>query len=555
MSIKIAAGVDEFAKLREGNYYYVDKTFLIEEILSQQFEAELITRPRRFGKSLTISMQEDFFDITRDSKARFEGLRISENRDLCEEWMNQWPVLSLSLKRVEGLNYQKAFGMLRVLIADLCKRYAFLEDSERVDEADKKLFLEMKFQEADEENLKSFLSLLTRMLTNHYGKPVILLIDEYDVPLAKAHEKGYYAEMLDTIRAILGVALKTNPYLKFAVITGCLKISKESIFTGINNLVVNTITTERFDESIGFTEPEVEMLLAAAGFADHAKEVQDWYDGYRFGDVDVYCPWDVLNHVAALMENPKAKPRGYWLNTSSNDVIYKLFENETFDVNGKFETLLAGGCICETITEDLTCDSLEASEMHLWSLLYMTGYLTRSGADYQGQEMFLKIPNEEIKEIFRKTVVEWFQKNVQTVDRSEIFASLWNGDAETAEQGISDLLFESISYYDYRESYYHAFAAGLFAGAGYIVESNYEYGDGRPDVVIKEKKKRRAMIFEIKYAGRDETLTHACEAALEQIRDRKYEKALIDKGYHTVISYGIAFQGKNCEIALCENQY
>jgi len=561
MGIKIPLGIESFGEIRDGDYYYVDKTAFIREILSPKFEVNLITRPRRFGKSLMMSMLEDFFDISRDSRAHFDGLVISKEKELCEKWMNQWPVVLLSLKDVEGLTYNNAFGMLRVLISELCKKYAFLYDSDRVDPADRQLFEALRYQKPDDDNLKSSLLLLTRMMAAHYGKPTILLIDEYDVPLAKAHNNGYYREMLDVIRAFLGRALKTNPYLKFGVVTGCLKISKESIFTGINNFVANTITVERFDESIGFTEAEVQELLLAAGFPDHGEEVRTWYDGYRFGKVDVYCPWDVLNHVAALMVNPAARPRMYWTDSSSNDVLYRLFENEEFDVNEKFEKLLAGESIRETITENLTYDSLEASEESLWSLLFMTGYLTlaKDGAieditasiasnEYADREMVvpLRIPNEEIKYIFQKSVRDWFKKRIRTVDRSEIFKAFWDGDADTAQSGISDLLFESISYHDYRESYYHAFVAGLFAGAGYIVRSNYEYGDGRPDVVILERRNRRALLLEVKHANADETLEHACGEALNQIRDKRYAEAL--DGYRTVLSYGIAFKGKECMV-------
>lgn len=563
MNMKIPVGIESFVKMREGDYYYIDKTAFIKELLSQQFEANLVTRPRRFGKTLTMSMLEDFFDIGCDSKAHFEGLAISKETALCEEWQNKWPVVFLTLKSVEGLNFQRAYGRLKVLIANVCKKYAFLAESEKVNPADKDLFLKLTYQTANEENITDSLLLLSRMMAAHYGKPAILLIDEYDVPLAKAHENDYYTEMLDILRAMLGAVLKTNPYLKLGVVTGCLKISKESIFTGINNLVANTITVNRFDEGIGFTEPEVIALLSAAGFSDHADEVRTWYDGYRFGNVDVYCPWDVLNHVAALLIDSEAEPRSYWEDTSSNDILYKLFENETFDVNSKFETLLAGGSIHEIITEDLTYDSLEASEESLWSLLFMTGYLTLSkeeeienlpgmetanGYELTEKSVALRIPNEEIKGIFKDSVVKWFKKSVQTVDRSEMFKALWCGDTETAENAISDLLFSAISYNDYKESFYHAFVAGLFAGAGYVVESNREYGNGRPDVVIKEKCRRRVMVFEAKHADENETLPHAVKEAVNQIHDKMYAEPFIKEGYRTVIAYGIAFRGKACKI-------
>lgn len=564
MNIKLPIGIENFAKLRDRGFYYVDKTAFIRELLEQEFEAYLITRPRRFGKSLTMSMLEDFFDISRDSRVHFEGLEISKETSLCNEWMNQWPVIAVSLKNVEGNDFDTAYGRLEVMMSTICKKYAFLEKSTTVDEDDRRLFKCLKAQEAEKKNITDGIALLTRMMAAHYGKQVILLVDEYDVPLSKAYDNGYYNEMLDVLRAILGAALKTNPFLKTGILTGCLRISRESIFTGINNLAVNTITMDRFDECIGFTESEVQDLLAAAGLLDHAEEVRSWYDGYRFGSVDVYCPWDVLNHTAALMENPKARPENYWADTSHNEVIYKLFQNEQFDMNHKFEVLLAGGTIREAVTENLTYDSLEASEKSLWSLLFMTGYLTMARtsekdgpwsetyqSDYFSADKMvnLRIPNEEIRIIFQKSVVSWFQKEIQTADRTNLFHALWNGDCKAAEQEISDLLFETISYHDYKESYYHAFVAGLFVGAGYAVASNYEYGDGRPDVVIKERKKRRALLFEVKHAGREETLDHACREALDQIRKKRYAEAL--EGYQSVLSYGIAFKGKTCRIELC----
>ena len=564
MGIAFPVGIESFSEIREGNFYYVDKTEFINELLSNQFKVNLITRPRRFGKTLTMSMLEDFFDISRDSKKYFSGLMITENAALCDEWMNRYPVISLSLKSVEGLNFEEAIGMLHILIADLCKSNAFLEHSEKVNAADRELFIKLEYQNASLANLKSALKLLTRMLSAHYGKQTILLIDEYDVPLAKANEEGYYKEMLDVIRSMLGAALKTNEFLKFAVITGCLRISKESIFTGINNVVANTITTERFDECIGFTEADVQKILTDASFTDHAEEAKIWYDGYRFGTVDVYCPWDVLNYVAALQVNADTPPENYWAATSHNGAIYKLFENEQFNVNEKFEALMSGESIREIITEDLTYDTLEASEENLWSLLYMTGYLTQAkedkikdlpkraismgGGQYEIHEKIvdLRIPNEEVKSIFKTAIIDWFKKTVQTVDRTEIFHALWDRNVQKAAADISNLLFSSISYHDYQESYYHAFVAGLFAGAGYIVQSNYEYGDGRPDVVIKEKRKRRVMLFEVKHAGKEQTLEQACDNAVEQIEKKRY--AEVFDGYQTIISYGIAFKGKNCMI-------
>lgn len=556
MGIRFPLGMDSFKKVREEKLYYIDKTAFIRELLSRQFEANLITRPRRFGKTLTMSMLDDFFDISRDSTARFENLEIYKDAELCKEWMNQWPVIFLTLKSVEGSDFNTAFRRLKVLIANLCKSYAFLEMSEAVDEDDRILFKELKGQRAGAENITDAILLLTRMMHAHYGKPVILLIDEYDVPLAKASEANYYTEMLDVIRALLGVALKTNPYLKFAVVTGCLRIAKESIFTGTNNFVTDTITGESFDEYFGFTQRDVMKLLEDLQLTDHSEEIRRWYDGYRFGKTEVYCPWDVLCHVNALQDNPHREPENYWGNTSHNGIIYRFISREDLNVNEKFEVLLSGGSILETILEDQTYDTLKSSEQNLWSLLYLTGYLTSADPDGLQEQtekgkIALRIPNEEVKSIFKAAIVEWFRDSVLTVDRHKLFDAIWNGDTKQVQEQISDLLFSTISYHDYQESYYHAFLSGLFAGAGYIVESNYEHGKGRPDVVVKDKRSRRVLIIEVKHAGTEAALHKKCEEAIGQIRDRKYMQSL-DKGFRTRLGYGIAFFEKECMVLKVE---
>lgn len=552
MEVKLPLGKDDFRKLRESNCYYIDKTLFIQKLLEKEFEVNLITRPRRFGKTLTMSMLEDFFNIEKDSGENFTGLQIMENTTLCSQWMNQWPVLFLSLKSVEGMEFSRANERFKILMADVCKKYAYLEHSPKTDNDDKILFRKIKATcETDTEACET-LYLLTRMMTAHYGKPVILLIDEYDVPLARASEENYYKSMLELIRALLGKALKTNEFLKFAVITGCLKIAKESIFTGTNNFVSDTITGDRFDEFIGFTESDVHKLLLDTGFTSHAEEIKQWYDGYRFGTVDVYCPWDVLNHVAALQENPCKKPQNYWGATSHNGIIYRFISREDLDVNSKFEILMAGGTLTERITEDLTYDTLTSTESNLWSLLFMTGYLTQSepskgGVPLNDGEIVLRIPNEELKYIFKTAIIDWFQTSVKTVDRKGLFDAMWLGKEEQAAEQISDILFNTISYHDYLESYYHAFLAGLFTGAGYIVESNYELGNGRPDVVIKDKKNRRAMVIEAKHAKTENELPVKCMEAVAQIQKRQYALGL-DKGYRTIISYGIAFFQKECMV-------
>lgn len=552
MRMKFPLGIDNFEKVRSEQYYYIDKTLFIKELLSKQFEASLVTRPRRFGKTLTMSMADAFFDISRDSKAYFEGLEIYKDRELCNTWLNQWPTIFLTLKSVEGLDFKGAYGMMVVLIANLCKKYAFLGESGLVDQDDKAVFRDLKAQRASMENLKDSLLLLTRMMKAHYGKSVILLIDEYDVPLASASEANYYQEMLDVIRALLGAALKTNPYLKFSVVTGCLRIAKESIFTGLNNFVTDKITGDGFNEYIGFTPADINKILADLNMPDHAKEMKHWYDGYRFGKVEVYCPWDVLNHVNALQDDPDKKPENYWGNTSHNGIIYRFISRKDLDVNEKFEKLMAGETIIETIAEDLTYDTLKSSEQNLWSFLYLTGYLTSADPEIPAESseknrMALRIPNEEVKSIFKTAIVEWFHESVLRTNRQELFEAMWNGDAEKVQKEISDLLFDTISYHDYQENYYHAFLAGLFAGAGYIVESNYEYGTGRPDIVVKDRKQRRALTIEVKHAKTEESLPVKCQEAVRQIKRRKYMEG-IDKGYRTRLGYGIAFYEKECMV-------
>ena len=546
MRVRIPLGIESFAEMREDNYYYVDKTNLIKEMLADKFKVNLITRPRRFGKSLTMSMLEDFFDASKDSKAHFDGLAVSEDTALCEKWMNQYPVVFVSLKSIKGGNFERAYGKLEVYISEVCKKYAFLENSDQVDADDILLFKELKAQNATFKNLETSLRLLTRMLAAHYGKNVILLIDEYDVPLAEAHNHGYYAQMLECIKSLLDV-LKTNEYLEFGVVTGCLRISKESIFTGLNNLVINSITTDRFDECIGFTDGEVQKLLSDTGFTNHAQEIREWYDGYRFGRADVYCPWDVLNHISALMENPAVKPKSYWVGTSHNDVIYDLFSYKKFGMKAKFEALMNGDSVQEAITEELTYDTLTADDRNLWSLLFMTGYLTQEkGTLVTDHIASLRIPNEEVKYVFKHAIVDWFEKTVSKIDRSKMFDALWKQDADTAQAEISKLLLKSISYHDFKESFYHAFVAGMFAGADYPVESNYEYGDGRPDIVVNDGDNDRVMLFEVKHAGKDETIEHALKAAITQIEEKRYLEGIDE--FETVVCYGIAFKGKKCMI-------
>ena len=505
--MKISVGMDSFAKLRTNDCYYVDKTEFIETLLNESFEAMLFTRPRRFGKTLMMSMLAEFFDISKDNQAIFQDLSIYKNKPLCTEWMNQYPVIFLTLKAVEGLNFQSAYAMFEFLIAEWCISHRFLLESKKLTELDKEVFEKFMKKTAKVSELKNSLYTLSRLMTMHYGKNTIILIDEYDVPIAKANENHYYVEMTDFLRTFLETALKTNMYLKFAIFTGCLRITKESIFTGLNNFIQDSISKERYSKYFGFTEKEVLELLKTANFLSKADIVKKWYDGYCFGKTKMYCPWDVLNYVRDLQTSENAIPENYWKNTSHNDIIRSFINRTDLMVNDKFEQLLSGGMIQEKIVEDLTYDVLHSSEENLWSILYLTGYLTQVNSGDNMQNFYqqtgktlLKIPNEEIKTIFAETIATWFSDNIKELDRTPMFDAFWEGKDEKVSQFVTDLLFETISYYDYKEDYYHAFLTGIFTGAGYIVESNREYGLGRPDIVVKDKKNRRVLIIEIKHS-------------------------------------------------------
>lgn len=561
--ISVPIGNSDFREIREEGYYYIDKTGLIEELLHKQgTKITLITRPRRFGKSLGMSMLAHFFDIREDSRRLFEGLKVSGNKELCEKWQNQYPVLFLSFKDIDGLDFEGAKDMLRSRIFELCMEHSYLEKSEKVSEYARTFFSQMsdivngKMTDAQ---LKTSISLIIQMMQKYYGKQVILLIDEYDVPVAKANINGYYEQMIDLIQGILSAALKDNTALKFAILTGCLKITKESIFTGTNNFTTDTISDRRYNEYFGFTHKEVEKLLQDAEMENKLELVQQWYDGYHFGDMDIYCPWDVLNYVKKVLEQGLEKPENFWEHTSDNAVIEQFLEKTDFDVTEKFETLLSGNYIKETISENLTYNFLASSEENLWSLLYMTGYLTKVKPEdmekddklEEGQTA-LRIPNAEVTDIFRKSVVEWFHKKVMNSDRRELFSALWNGDAEALTELLSDLLFDTISFYDYAESFYHAFVTGMVVSAGYIVESNYENGLGRSDIVVKDRRKRRAVVIEAKIAADENTMEKECRNALFQIEEKQYARKLERSGFRKVIRYGISFYKKECLVKTAE---
>lgn len=536
-------GIESFRELREKNWYYIDKTRFIEELICDSFKVMLFTRPGRFGKTLTMSMLADFLDIRMDSRKLFEGLHISENRRICEQWMNQRPVLFVTLKNINGLDFASAYGAFQTMVSDLCVAHAYLADSRMADETDRAVFRRLKKREGTETETKEALYMILRMMKMHYEKPAVLIMDEYDVPLANANEQGYYIQMLDLVRAFAGKALKTNEFLEFAVITGCLRIAKESIFTGANNFISNSVSKTEYSRYFGFTEEEVWKLLQDAGLEEHAESVRSWYDGYRFGKRSLYCPWDVLNHIRALQMDPYAKPENYWRNTSHNGIIRSFIDRDDLAVHDKFECLLSGRCVQEQILEDMTYDTLHSSEANLWSILYLTGYLTQDGSE--NGDISLKIPNEEIKTIFADTIAEWFKDEVGRMDRRALFDAFWSGNEIEATNLVTDILFDTISYFEYREDFYHAFLAGLFAGAGYAVESNREYGSGRPDLVICDRKRRRVILIELKHSGSESQMVQDCETALQQIDDRQYVHRFL-KEFQNIFCFGVAFYKKKC---------
>ena len=550
--LRIPVGVSDFAEIRRNGYYYVDKSGLIGELLGTTgTKVTLITRPRRFGKTLGMSMLESFFDIQKDNKTLFEGLEIANRHELCTEWMNQWPTVFVSFRQVDGLNFNSAYGMLTLVISELYKKHLYLLDSDKVDGYDKEIVKQLIQGTASAKDMKGSLMLLTRLMYQQYGKPVILLIDEYDVPVAKANSNGYYEEMLDVMKGLMQ-ALKDNQALCFAVITGCLKIAKESIFTGTNNFISDTLTDSILNEYFGFVQSEVDQILKDADVLDKAESIREWYDGYHFGDFDVYCPWDVMNYLLELQRNPKAKPVSYWKNTSDNAVIRSFIDYAGSNITGKLETLLAGGTIVQRVDENLTYDYLHSSEENLWSMLYLTGYLTKAREeDYNGKladgTVALMIPNAEIKEIFETTVVKWFDDSTKKCDRSTLFHAVWNGDSENLTKEMNVLLRRTISYHDYKEDFYHAFLAGIFTGAGYMVDSNKEHGEGRSDVVVYDPINSRVAVFEAKYTKSLDKLESECDAALQQIDDRMYAKEYEDD-YDQILCYGISFFKKRCMV-------
>ena len=558
---KLPIGIESFEEIRKEGFYYVDKTGVIGQLLEKWGKVNLFTRPRRFGKSLNMSMLKAFFEIGGDP-ALFEGLEISEKKELCEKYMGQFPVISISLKSVEGLSFTAAGDALKTVIGTEALRFSFLEESTVLSENDKKMYRQLTTVGTSETGLfdmsmgvlTSSLKTLALLLHKHYDKQVILLIDEYDVPLDKAFQYGYYDEMVSLLRNMFGNALKTNPNLYFAVLTGCLRISKESIFTGLNNLKVLTLTDVRFDEYFGFTDSEVKDMLKYYGLSEHYGEVKKWYDGYRFGNVEVYCPWDVINYCDLLKADPNAFPQDYWSNTSGNAMVRRFIDKADTRTRDEIERLIAGDEIVKEIHQELTYNELDSSIENLWSVLFTTGYLTQRGQ--KGKKYCLTIPNNEIRELFISQIREWFRdvsrKDGETLNQfCEAFP---DQNPEKIEEIFSDYLWNTISIRDTastkKENFYHGILLGLLGyKSNWLVKSNAESGFGYSDILVEVPKNRTGIVIELKYAE-DGNMDAACEKALQQIEDRDYAAKLKDYGMRNIIKYGIACYKKNCKVVL-----
>ena len=554
--LKLPVGIDNFEKIRRNNFYYIDKTRLVEQALHNWSEVTLFTRPRRFGKTLGMSMLRSFFEIGTD-KSLFDGLYISQNKSLCDEHMGKYPVIFLTLKGVEGLTFTDAKMMLKSILSTEMDRHYYLKTSEALTDEDKAYFVKMLT--GTDENINDSLRKLSQLLYKHYGKKVVILIDEYDVPLDKAYQNGYYHEMVSLIRGLFGQALKTNDYLQFAILTGCLRISKESIFTGLNNFKVLSIMDTRFDEQFGFTDSEVEELLAAYNLDSHFTEIKEWYDGYHFGNADVYCPWDVINYVDLLRFEPTAKPQDFWSNSSGNALVRSFIDKADVQTKDEIERLIAGEYIEKEISQELTYDEIDKSIANLWSVLFTTGYLTKQGVTDDGK-VRLSIPNREIKNLFIKKIREWFSDT--TANDGKTLEQFCNAfvykDTEKIEQLFGDYLWNTISIRDTavakdkKENFYHGILLGLLGyKASWLIKSNTESGTGYSDILVEVPNNRTGIVIELKYAENGD-MDAACDEALKQIEEKSYLDKLKQDGMRNFIKYGIACFKKDCKVVVSE---
>lgn len=555
---KLPIGIENFEEIRKEGFYYVDKTGLIRDLLNNWGKVNLFTRPRRFGKTLNMSMLKSFFEIGAD-KTLFADLTISKETALCEVYMGKFPVVFLSLKGVDGLTFEDAYRMLRRILLSEVRRLSYLADSERISENDKTAFMRLLKEQDGVDDVQDSLRVLSELLCKHYDKKAILLIDEYDVPLDKAFQHGYYKEMVSLIRSLFGQVLKTNDYLHFAVLTGCLRVSKESIFTGLNNFKVLSIADARFDEHFGFTDEEVKQLLEAYQLTDHFDETKEWYDGYHFGKTDVYCPWDVVNHVDRLIGEPDARPQAYWINTSGNELVKRFIDKADKTTQNEIERLIAGESIEKKIQLELTYEEIDESIDNLWSVLFTTGYLTYTGAGEDGAYK-LMIPNKEVREVFILQVQEWFKGSIQK-DRQPIQAfcqAFLSGDAEEIGKQLTMILSKMISVLDtkarndQKENFYHGLLLGLLRSEpAWLILSNAESGEGFSDILIEPEDPDAGIVIEVKYATSIAGLDEGCKKAMDQIKTRRYDEKLRNDGRENILGYGIAFCKKRCKV-VCE---
>ncbi len=547
---KLPVGVDSFEKLRKEDFYYVDKTGLIADIMQNWGEVNLFTRPRRFGKTLNMSMLKSFFEISGD-KTIFEGTEIAQNQQLCETYMGKYPVVFISLKGVDGLTFDVAYERLRILIRNEAFRLSVLRDSTIISEQEKISYLRIINETDTVADITDSLKMFCTLLEKHYGQKAILLIDEYDVPLDKAYEHGFYPQMIDLIRAMLGSALKTNSSLFFAVLTGCLRVSKESIFTGLNNLKAHSISDTRYDEYFGFTDEEVRKMFSDYGFEDRYDETREWYDGYLFGEQKIYCPWDVINFVDDLCGSKRVQPKAYWMNTSGNDMVRKLIDKSgNSTTRMEIEELIDGKTITKCLNEQLTHNEVDNSINNIWSLLYITGYLTVTECPTDDRYK-LRIPNREVRQIFKQQVLAWFaDKSRAGVDKlTELYAAFECGDTEAIAKCLNKQLISTVSYYDAKESFYHGFMAALLSScARWAVSSNDEAGSGRADIIVEREDGEFGFVIELKAVKDMKKLDEVCENAMRQIDERDYTANLRRYGVEDIRAYAIAFCGKRCRV-------
>ena len=563
--LKLPVGIDNFEKIRRNGFYYVDKTSLIEQLFSNWGEVNLFTRPRRFGKTLNMSMLKYFFEIGTD-RSLFDGLHISSNEKICSEHMGKYPVIFLSLKNAEGLNFDTAKYQMVELIAREAERFPFLAKDTNLSDRDREkyrvltAFADGHYQMSDDV-LYGSLQTLSELLYKHFNQKTVILIDEYDVPLDKAFQHGYYREMVALIRAMFGRALKTNEALAFAVLTGCLRVSKESIFTGLNNFKILSITDSRFDEQFGFTDKEVQRLLADYHLEARFSETKEWYDGYRFGNVDVYCPWDVINHIDRIKDDPNARPEAYWINTSGNDLVKRFVDKANRTTRNEIEQLIAGNAIEKMLRLDLTYDEIDNSIENLWSVLFTTGYLTQAGMTEDGAYR-LVIPNREIREVFKLQIQEWFKKSI--FSNTEQLTAFWKafeeGNMDGVEMYLNRIMSNSISVFDIKtgeekkEISYHNLLVGILTGnADWLVKSNIEAGEGFADIIVETEDPNAGIVVELKYTKDYDEMEQACRAALDQINDRRYQEYLLNDGRKDITLYGIAFCKKRCKAMVSGN--